>query len=68
VIAYPRGSVPEIVEEGLTGAIVEGEDAAVEALSRLDRFDRARIRARFDQRLTAVRMARDYVALYEALP
>jgi len=68
VIAFPRGSVREIVDNGVTGAIAANEDEAVEALARLDRFDRARIRARFDQRFSAARMARDYVALYEALP
>jgi glycosyltransferase involved in cell wall biosynthesis len=68
VIAYPHGSVPEIVEPGVTGAIVASEDEAVEALGRLASFDRARIRARFEERFSAERMARDYLALYEALP
>ncbi|HZZ94563.1 MAG TPA: glycosyltransferase family 4 protein [Usitatibacter sp.] len=67
VIAYPNGSVPEIVEPGLTGAIVASEDEAVEAIARVSTLDRARIRQRFEQRYTAQRMARDYVALYEAL-
>ena len=68
VIAYPHGSVPEIVEPGVTGAIVASEDEAVEALGRVASFDRARIRARFEERFSAERMARDYLALYEALP
>jgi len=68
VIAYPCGSVPEIIEQGVTGAIVANEDEAVEAAGHLEAFDRARIRARFEERFSAARMARDYVALYEALP
>jgi glycosyltransferase involved in cell wall biosynthesis len=68
VIAYRHGSVPEIVEPGITGAIVASEEEAVEALARLPTFDRARIRSRFEERFSAARMARDYLALYEALP
>jgi glycosyltransferase involved in cell wall biosynthesis len=68
VIAYREGSVPEIVEPGVTGWIVAGEDAAVAALGRARTLDRARIRARFEERFASGRMARDYVALYEALP
>jgi glycosyltransferase involved in cell wall biosynthesis len=68
VLAYPHGSVPEIVEPGITGAIVSDEEEAAEALARLTSFDRGRIRLRFDERFSAERMARDYLALYEALP
>jgi glycosyltransferase involved in cell wall biosynthesis len=67
VIAYPFGSVPEIVEEDVTGWIVAGEDEAVAATARVGDFDRARCRARFEERFTAERMARDYVRLYEGL-
>ena len=68
VVAFRQGSVPEIIEPGLTGAIVESEDAAVEALAAVATLDRGRIRQRFEERFSAERMARDYVALYEGLP
>jgi len=68
VIAFRQGSVPEVVEPGVTGAIVESEDEAVEAIAQVAALDRARIRRRFEERFSARRMARDYVALYEALP
>jgi glycosyltransferase involved in cell wall biosynthesis len=67
VIAWNRGSVPEIVEQGVTGFIVENEAEAVAAIARLATLDRARIRARFEARFTARRMADDYVALYRHL-
>ena len=68
VIAFAEGSVPEVLEPGVTGSIVHNEDEAVEAVRHLAAFDRARIRRRFEERFSAARMARDYVALYEALP
>lgn len=65
VLAWRRGSVPEILEEDASGWIVEDEDAAVAALrGGLSRFDRAACRRRFDERFTAARMAADYVELY----
>jgi glycosyltransferase involved in cell wall biosynthesis len=67
VIAWRRGSVPEVVEHGLTGYVVDSVEEAVEAVRALDRLDRAAIRERFEERFTAERMARDYVALYERL-
>jgi len=67
VIAWNRGSVPEIVEQGVTGFIVENEAEAIAAIARLPELDRTAIRARFDARFTARRMAVDYVALYRRL-
>jgi glycosyltransferase involved in cell wall biosynthesis len=68
VVAYASGSVPEIVEDGLTGFIVENEIAAADAIDRrLPLLSRANIRARFEQRFTARRMANDYVAVYRRL-
>jgi glycosyltransferase involved in cell wall biosynthesis len=67
VIAFRRGSVPEVLEHGLTGFIVEGVEEAAAAVAGLDRLDRRTIRRRFEERFTAERMARDYVALYEQL-
>ncbi|MCO6049045.1 glycosyltransferase family 4 protein [Mesorhizobium sp. RP14(2022)] len=67
VIAWRKGSVPEVVEEGLTGFIVDTEEEAVAAIGRLHTLDRARIRARFEERFTSDRMAQDYIALYRKL-
>lgn len=67
VIAYNHGSVPEVMQDGLTGFIVDGEDAAVEAVGRLPLLSREAIRAEFDKRFTARRMAEEHVALYEEL-
>ena len=67
VIAYNRGSVPEIIEDGLTGFIVEDEISAVAAVDRLSRLDRGAIRKQFETRFTARRMALDYLAAYRGL-
>jgi glycosyltransferase involved in cell wall biosynthesis len=67
VIAFDRGSVPEVIEDGLTGFIVEDEAAAIAAVGCLDRLDRATVRARFERRFTARRMAEDYLATYNRL-
>ena len=67
VIAYRRGSVPEVLEDGWTGFVVDDVAGAVAAVEDLDRLDRSLIRARFEQRFTARRMAKDYVAAYSSL-
>lgn len=67
VIAFNRGSVPEIVEDGLTGFIVEDEMSAIGAVNRLSEMDRRNIRKRFEERFTARRMALDYLAAYRSL-
>jgi glycosyltransferase involved in cell wall biosynthesis len=67
VIAYGSGSVPEVVEDGVTGFIVENEEQAVLALNRLGRLDRSKIRARFEERFCANRMAREYESQYRKL-
>lgn len=65
VIAWGRGSVPEIVEDGVTGFIVDSIDEAVAAVAKAARIDHRSVRARFETRFTAERMVRDYVGLYE---
>jgi glycosyltransferase involved in cell wall biosynthesis len=65
VIAYPRGSVPEIMVDGVTGFVVEDAGAAVEAVRKVEDLDRAGVRRVFEERFTAPRMAGDYVELYE---
>ena len=67
VIAFHRGSVPEVIDEGLTGLIVDTEEEAVRAVRRLDELDRQRVRAGFERRFTASRMAGDYVKIYKTL-
>jgi glycosyltransferase involved in cell wall biosynthesis len=67
VVAFNSGSVPEIVEEGLTGCIVENEQEAVAAIERAARLPRGPIRQRFEQRFTATRMAEDYLRLYDEM-
>jgi glycosyltransferase involved in cell wall biosynthesis len=66
-VAYRRGSVPEVLEEGVTGFIVEGMEEAVRATRRIHGLSRARCRREFEERFTAERMARDYLAVYERL-
>jgi len=67
VIAFNRGSVPEVIEDGLTGFIVEDEQGAIGAAYRLPELSRERIRRRFEERFTARRMAQDYLAAYRGL-
>ena len=67
VIAFNRGSVPEIVEDGVTGFIVEDMVSAVAAVQKLHTLDRAVVRRRFEERFTARRMAKDYLAVYRSL-
>jgi hypothetical protein len=67
VIAFDNGSVPEVLEDAVTGFIVHSEDQAVEAVRRIDTLDRARIRGEFERRFTSQRMAQNYLKLYERL-
>jgi glycosyltransferase involved in cell wall biosynthesis len=67
VVAFRSGSVPEVIDHGVTGFIVEDEDEAVAAIKRLAELDRRTVRARFEERFSAKRMAQDYVRNYETL-
>lgn len=67
VIAYNRGSVPEIIDEGVSGYVVEDVDEAVRAVARTSSLDRRMCRQAFEERFSAARMCRDYVAAYESL-
>ncbi|HVH20192.1 MAG TPA: glycosyltransferase, partial [Myxococcota bacterium] len=67
VIAFPGGSVEELVSDGRTGFVVDTVDAAVSAVGRLEEIDRAACRREAERRFSAERMARDYVELYAAL-
>ncbi|QRG06534.1 glycosyltransferase family 4 protein [Xanthobacter dioxanivorans] len=67
VIAFSRGSVPEVLEEGVTGYLVSSVEEAVARVAQVGRLDRAAIRRIFEKRFSAERMARDYVAIYQRL-
>lgn len=67
VVAFRRGSVPEIIKDGETGFIVDSVDGAVAALQKLDSLDRAQCRRAFEARYLTERMAEEYVAVYRRL-
>ena len=67
VIAYPCGSVPEVIEHGITGFIVEDQVEAVKAVQDLGFVDRRRVRKTFEQRFTCERMVRSYLTHYQNL-
>jgi len=67
IIAYANGSVPEVIEHGVTGFLVEDLDDAVRAVERIPTLSRRRCREVFEERFSARRMAHDYVAVYERL-
>ena len=67
VIAYRAGSVPEVIEEGKTGYIVDNLDAAVRAVRRIGTLDRGTCRRVFEERFSARRMCADYLAIYRTL-
>ncbi len=67
VIAFRRGAAPEIIDDGVTGFIVDDEVAAAAAVARLHEVSRTRVRATFEERFTSRRMAADYVEIYQKL-
>jgi len=67
IVAFRAGSVPEVVDHGVTGFIVETEEEAVKAIKRIPELDRRSVRARFQDRFSSQRMAQDYLRCYEAL-
>lgn len=67
VVAYPLGSVPEVMAEGISGYVVPDLDRAVAAVKKIDQIDRKKVRKHFEQHFTADRMAKDYVKIYERL-
>jgi glycosyltransferase involved in cell wall biosynthesis len=67
VIAFRRGSVGEILEHGTSGFMVDTIEEAVEATRRIATLNRAKVRAQFERRFTAERMAHDYLEIYERL-
>ena len=67
VLAFRCGSVPEVIEDGITGRIVDSEEEGIAALPEISVFDRRVVRRRFEERFTATRMAKDYVSAYRRL-
>jgi glycosyltransferase involved in cell wall biosynthesis len=67
VLAFRQGSVSEIIDQGVTGAIVDTVDEAVRMLPQVIALDRRAVRRRFEQRFSSARMAQDYVAVYRSL-
>ncbi len=68
VIAFRSGSTPEVVDDGVTGFLVDDVEAAAAAVMRVTNLSRAKVRARFDDRFTIERVAEDYLNIYCALP
>ena len=66
VIAWRNGSVPEIVEHGVTGFVVDSIDEAIACVRRISEIDRSACRRAFEERFDSRRMARDYVSVYQA--
>jgi glycosyltransferase involved in cell wall biosynthesis len=67
VLAFRCGSVPEIVEDNISGLIVDTPDDAIATLPHVIALDRRKVRWRFEQRFTAARMAQDYLRVYQSL-
>jgi glycosyltransferase involved in cell wall biosynthesis len=67
VVAYARGSMPEIVDDGVTGVLAQGVDSAVAGVERAVRFDRAACRRTAERRFSVDRMVDDYLEVYEGV-
>ena len=67
VLAFRCGSIPEVVDDGVTGKMVDTEEEAIAALPQILSYDRSAVRQRFEERFTAKRMAKDYVSTYRQL-
>jgi glycosyltransferase involved in cell wall biosynthesis len=67
VVAFNRGSVPELIDVGVTGFVVEDEVGAIGAIEQVSDLSREKVRKRFEQRFTARRMAQEYLEVYRLL-
>jgi len=67
VVAFRKGSVPEIIEDGVSGFVVDNVDEAAEACKQVERLDRGMVRKCFERKFSSVRMAQDYIRIYERL-
>jgi glycosyltransferase involved in cell wall biosynthesis len=67
VLAFRCGSTPEVIDEGVTGKVVDSEEEAIALLPQILSYDRRAVRQRFEERFTVTRMAKDYVGIYRNL-
>jgi glycosyltransferase involved in cell wall biosynthesis len=67
VLAFHRGSVDELVEQGVTGEIVDSIESAILALPRVLALNRRTVRRRFEDRFSSTRMAKNYLRVYKLL-
>jgi glycosyltransferase involved in cell wall biosynthesis len=67
VLAFRCGSIPEVIENGVIGKVVDSEEEAIVALPAILSYDRRAVRQRFEERFAAARMAKDYVSTYPKL-
>jgi glycosyltransferase involved in cell wall biosynthesis len=67
VLAFRCGSVPELIDEGVTGAVVDSIEDGIAALPHVMTLDRRAVRQRFEERFSAHRMAKDYAGIYRSL-
>jgi glycosyltransferase involved in cell wall biosynthesis len=67
VIAFDRGSMPELIENGKSGFLVNNVDEAVEAVARIKEIDRANCRRHVEQHFTVGRMINEYIQVYEII-
>jgi len=64
VLAFRCGSIPEVIDDGVTGTLVDSEEEAIATLPGILTYDRHAVRRRFEERFTSARMAKDYVSTY----
>jgi glycosyltransferase involved in cell wall biosynthesis len=67
VLAFRCGSIPEVIDDGVTGKIVDSEEEAIAVLPKILSYDRRAVRQRFEERFTSTRMAKNYVSAYRHL-
>jgi len=65
VIAFENGSVPEILDHGKTGFIVENEEQAIKAVQHISLIERLECRRMFEERFNSTRMAEEYLQIYQ---
>jgi hypothetical protein len=68
IIAFAAGSASEVIDDGVSGWLVNDVDEAIAAVKRAETFDRAKARERFERDFTIDRVARDYLNIYRNLP
>jgi glycosyltransferase involved in cell wall biosynthesis len=65
VLAFRNGAVPEVIDDGVTGHVVDSLDEAIAKLGAVLALDRRQVRRRFEERFSATRMAKDYLKIYQ---